>query len=68
MGKSSGGEALVERRPFDELHDEGSRSAALLEAEDRGDVGVVELGEQLGLALEAGEALGVLGEGGRAAP
>ena len=66
-------EGLVEReRPalqplgevfaLDELHDEGADAARLLEAVDRGDVGVLELGEDLRLALEAREAFGVGGE------
>ena len=67
------GEGLVEgERPalqplgevfaLDELHDEGADAARLLEAVDRGDVGVLELGEDLRLALEAREAVGVRGE------
>ena len=67
------GEGLVEREraalqplgevfALDELHDEGADAARLLEAVDRGDVGVLQLGEELRLALEAGEALGVGGE------
>ena len=63
QGKRPGFEALGERRAFDELHDEGPDAAALLEAEDRGDVRVMKLREELRLALEAGEALLVLGEG-----
>src|SRR4029079_7178406 len=35
----------------------------LLEAENRGDIRVMELGEELGLALEARQALGVAEEG-----
>ena len=42
---------------LDELHDESADAVRLLEAEDRGDVRVVELGEELRLALEAGEAV-----------
>ncbi len=67
------GEGLVEgERPalqplgevfaLDELHDEGAHAARLLEAVDRGDVGVLELGEDLRLALEARETVGVGGE------
>jgi hypothetical protein len=36
--------------------------SALFESEDRGDVGMVELGEELRFALESGEALLVGGE------
>ncbi|MBK6407866.1 MAG: hypothetical protein IPF66_24335 [Holophagales bacterium] len=64
------GEGLVEReRPAlqplgevlarHELHDEGAHAAGLFEAVDRGDVGVLQLGENLRLALEAGEAVRV---------
>ena len=67
------GEGLVERQraalqPFgevfalDELHDEGADAARLLEAVDRGDVGVLQLGQDLRLALEPREAVGVGGE------
>ena len=34
----------------------------VVDAVDRGDVGVVQRGQQLGLALEAGQPLGVVGE------
>ncbi|MBK9376637.1 MAG: hypothetical protein IPN03_23695 [Holophagales bacterium] len=47
---------------LDELHDEGANAAGLLEAVDRGDVGVLELGQDLRLAFEAGETIGVPGE------
>ena len=61
------GESLFEREgaalqplgeilSLDELHDEGADSARLLEAVDRGDVRVLELGEELRFALEAREA------------
>jgi hypothetical protein len=40
-------------------------SVDLLEAVYRGDVGVIEGGEEMGLALEAGQALGVPGDLGR---
>ena len=53
---------LGEVLALDELHDEGADAARLLEAVDRGDVRVLELGEELRLALEAREALGVGGE------
>ena len=63
-GKRPGFEAFCQGRTGDELHDEGSRATALLEAEDRGDVRVVELGQELCFALESGETLFVLGECG----
>ena len=59
---------LREVLALDELHGEQVRAAAaregrLLEAVQVGDVRVVERGEQLRLALEAGEAVGVRREG-----
>lgn len=48
-------DAIGQRRPFDELEDQRAR----LEAVDAGDVGVVQRGENLGLARESGDALGV---------
>ncbi len=56
-------QTLRQGRALDKLHDEGLRALALLHAEDRGDVGVVELGKQLRFALEALEALLVFREG-----
>ncbi len=58
-------EAFAERRAGNELHDEGMGRAAGLEAVDLGDVRVVELREELRLALESRQALLVLGEGRR---
>ena len=61
-------QSLGEVLPLDELHDEdvGVRAAGEgrgLEAVEVGDPRVVEGGEQLRLALEAGQALGVGGNG-----
>ena len=63
QGKGPALQPLGEVVALDELHDEGAHAARLLEAVDRGDVGVLELGEDLRLALEPREAFGVLGEG-----
>ena len=60
QGQGSLREAIGERRAFHELHDEGVRFAARLHAVDLGDVRVIELREQLRLALESREALPVL--------
>jgi hypothetical protein len=54
------GQGALERGAFDVFHDDG----VLFEAEDGGDIGVVEGGEGLGFALKAGEVIGVVGEGG----
>ena len=61
-------QALREVLAFDQLHDEDVRLRSVrerraLEAVEVGDAGVVEGGEDLGLALEPGEAIGVGGEG-----
>ena len=50
-------DAIGQRWPFDELHDESRRDVAAFETIDRGDVRMVQRGEHLGLALEAGETL-----------
>ena len=52
-------ETVLERRPLDELEDERVNAVRLLEPEDRADRGVVELREDLRLAPEAREAVGV---------
>jgi hypothetical protein len=46
----------------DALHHEGRRAFDFLEAVDRGDVGVIERGEEPGLAAEACESLRIAGE------
>jgi len=56
-------EALCERRTGHELEDQEAGVAGFLQAVDGGDVGVVEGGQRLGLASEAGEAFRVGGEG-----
>ena len=61
-------QALREVLALDELHDEDVRLRSVgerhaLEAVEVGDAGVVEGGEDLGLALEPGEPIGVGGEG-----
>ena len=61
-GKRPRFEALGERRTFHELHDEGVGRAAGLEAVDLGDIGVIELGEELRFALESRQALLVFRE------
>jgi hypothetical protein len=58
-GERACAQPLLERRPVDELEDEREDAVRLLDAVDRRDVRVVERGEQLRLALEAGEPLRV---------
>ncbi len=58
------GEAVAEVLALDVLHGEERDARILVQAVDRGDVGVVEGGEQLGFACEACEAGGVLREPG----
>jgi hypothetical protein len=54
------GEALLEVLALDELEGEEGLAVRFLETVDRGDVRVIQRREEVGLALEAGEALGVL--------
>jgi hypothetical protein len=58
-------QTLGERRPLDQLHDERANPVGILESENRGDVGMVELREQACLALESRETFLVVDEGGR---
>ena len=53
---------LGEVLAFDELQRQEGRALGLLESVDRGDVRVVEGGEKLGLPLEPGQPLGILGD------
>ena len=49
-----------QRRPFDELHDDGARGGRPFEAINRGDVRMIQRSEHFGFALEACEAVGIL--------
>jgi hypothetical protein len=53
-------QALGQRLPRHQLHDEEARAVHLVEAMDGGEVGVVERRQQAGLALEAGQPLRVM--------
>ena len=55
-------DAVRQRRPLDQFHDEGLDALRLFEAMDLRDVRVVQGGERLGLALEAGDPFGISGE------
>ena len=57
-------QAIREDLAFEQLHHQEVRVALVADVEERADVGVVERGDRLGLALEALAALLVLGEGG----
>ena len=59
-GDGAAREALLEVLALDQLEGEEGLAVRLLEPVDRGDVRVVERGEEVRLALEAREALGVL--------
>jgi hypothetical protein len=65
-GDSTARETLLEVLALDELEGEERPPVGLLEPVDGGDARVIERGEEVGLAPEAGESLGVLGDlGGR---
>ena len=59
---------LVQSQALDELHDVIRQAVLLADAEDRHDVGVVQLGRRLRLALEAPLVLGVEQHAFAAAP
>jgi hypothetical protein len=52
-------DALCQRRPLDELHDEGRCAVALLQTVNGGDVRMTEPGEQFGFALETHQPLAI---------
>ncbi len=53
---------LLERRAVDQLHDQEAHPVGFLKIVDRGNPGVVERGERLGLAFEPRQARRVRGE------
>jgi len=55
------GNAIGQWLAFDQLHDEELLPVMFLKAEQGGDVGVAECGQELGFALEACETLGIPG-------
>src|SRR2546425_7863188 len=61
--RAARGEHARERLAAQELHDEVDDAAALADAVDRDDAGVLELGRGAGLALEALDEIFVEGEG-----
>ncbi len=61
-GKRAARQPLLQVLAVDELHRQERRAVRLVDAVDPGDVRVVQRREQLGLALEARQPLGVAGE------
>ena len=61
----SAGETIGQRRAVDELHHDGVQAAGDFEAVNRGDVRMVQGGEQAGLPLQARDALRIVGKSGR---
>jgi hypothetical protein len=57
-----GSDPIGQRRPVDQLQHEGVRRAGVFEPVDVPDVWVIELGEDLRLAAEAPQAIGIGGE------
>jgi hypothetical protein len=55
-------DAVRERRPLDQLHDESRDAVALFEAVNLADVGMVQRGENLRLAFEAREPVAIKSE------
>ena len=54
--------AIGQRLALDQLEDQRAHAVGLLEAVDRGDVGMIERREHARLALEARQPIGVGGE------
>ncbi len=57
-GQRSRLELLRQRLPLGQLHDQEVHAVVVLDLVDAGDVGVVQRGQRLGLALEARQPLG----------
>ena len=55
-------DAVLKGRPLNQFHDEGPALVGLFQAIDGGDVRVVQSGEDLGFAPEAGNPIGIAGE------
>ncbi len=60
--KPAGGDPIRERRPLDQLHDEGVHAICVLEPVDLRDLRMIERGQHLGFALEAEEAIAIAGK------
>ena len=56
---------LALRLTLDQFHDEGLGLVGIFQAVDGGDVGMIQRGEGLGFALEAGNPFRIAGEGRR---
>ena len=57
------GDAIRQRRPLDQFEHQRLGAFSLFQPVDVPDVGMVQRGEDLGFALEAGQAVGIGGEG-----
>ena len=59
------GDAMLQRRPVEELHDEERAAVLLADVVDGADVGVIQRRRGPRLAAESGQRLGIVGEVGR---
>ena len=57
-------DALRQGRPLDQFEDQGLDALGLFQPVDGADVGMVQRGEDLGLALEAGQTVGAVNASG----
>ena len=62
------GDAIRQRWSLDELEDERGLPSVIFESVNGGDVGMVQRGEELRFALEAGQPIGIARRRGRAGP
>ena len=61
-GQGAGRQELGQGGALDQLHHDGAHAVPLFEAEDRGDVGVLQLGQELRFALEPCPAIRVVSD------
>jgi len=52
-------DSVSERRPFDQLHDQGVSVVGVFESVNRSDVRVIERGEDFGFALKPGHSFSI---------
>jgi len=64
-GNRAGVDAFGKRGAFDQFHDESVGGAGIFEAVDRGNIGMIERGEEFCFAAEAAQAIGIGGNSGR---
>jgi hypothetical protein len=62
-GNRASFDAISECWPFHQLHYQSASAPGIFQSVDRGDIGMIEGGEDLGFALETRHAFGITGKG-----